>query len=614
MWTPQNLCEIIQQSQSNYSPLEHGDLLLQSNQSITYLGNEEEIPLVTGPDIRGLTLFSYKNEATVLSPLEGFNIPDSRLGGSFTEDTTFLSAINSNKSNSLMPQTSHFIRKNVLSIGDHLPTFSSAKSPAITYLCYNIIPTQILSPVSFTEAQSLLSNYVILTNSLSLSPLLVHCSPPSVGETFSLIGAHSTPNPDRKVDAYRTHGLIYKGIKSRHSLLKERDIVSFLTKECHIPIADNCQYRVTSKYDTVYFSNNYRVYITAEWSNPKCLLSTPPLDFLPSINFEITLTSKHSLQSLQFRELSFLKNLLSSNTSLVSIGSMECENIYDLSQNDGISKCLEQISSASPDATFIQQDCTETRPLLDCTEIIWCFVRQYCTTDLTPLANLLTSLIEGIIACEITPYFQPDNCSYLATLIRESSTNQDTTSFVQDISDTAKLNEIVTEIGILKLLGDYIYKLSVKSVLSGDNVTQKFHQFDVSKKLRFLTLLHTLCEIGIISESHLKLSGNEIKLFLCTLYDHFVNNISDFDINTTSRLTYHLKQRSASTQTLHDICSRVPCFLWHLETDQEKNKFSVSFVNRELFQSTGQVSQELLNPYYFYLQRITSCISRKSAS
>ena len=613
MWTPQNLCELIQQSQSNYFPLEHGDLLLQTNQSITYLGNEEEIPLLTGPDIRGVSLFSRKNELTSLSPLEGFNIPDSRLGASFVDDATFLSSVNSNNPNPLVPQTSHFIRKNVLSIGDYLATFSS-KLPTCSYRYYNIIPTQTLSPISFTDAQALLSNYAILTKSVSLSPLLVHCSPPSVGETFSLIGAHCAPHPDRKVDTYTTHGLIYKGIKSKQSLLKERDILNFIIKECHIPIQDGCKYKVTSKYDTVYFSNNYRVYITAEWNNPKCLLSTPPLDFLPSINFEINLTSKHSLQSLQFRELSFLKNLLSSNTSLVSLGSMDCENIYDLSENDGISKCLEQISSASPDATFIQQDSSETRPLLDCTEIIWSFVRQYCTTDLTPLANLLTSLIKGIIACEITPYFQPENSSYLATLIRESSNNKDTTFLIQEISDTAKLTEIATEIGTLKLLGDYIYKLSIKSVLSGDNINQKFQQFDVAKKIRFLTLLHTLCEIGIISEFHLKLSQNETKIFLCTLYGHFVDNISDFDINTTSRLTYHLKQRSASTQTLHDICSRVPCSLWHLEANQQKNTFSVSLVNRELFQSTGQVSEDLLNPYYIYLQRITSCVSRKSAS
>ena len=611
MWTPQDISNLMQHSQSNYLPLERGELLLQSNQSITYLGNEEEIPLITGPDIRGVSLFSYKNELTVLSPIEGFNIPDSRLGASFAEDITFISANNNNnKQNSL---TSHFIRKTVLSVGDHLPTFASAKPPTLSYLCYNIIPTQTLSAMPFTEAQVLLSNYVVLTNSQSLSPLLIHCLPPNAGESFSLIGAHSMPHPERTVDTFRTHGLISKGIKSKHSLSKERCINTFITKECHIPIEDNCKYRVISKYDTVYFSNNYRVYITAEWKAPKCLLSTPPLDFFPSINFEITLNSKHSLQSLQFRELSFLKSLLSSNTSLVSVGSVDSENILDLSQNDRISKCIDQIGSASPDATFIQQDGTEIRPLLDCTEIIWCFVRQHCTTDLAPLANLLTSLMDGIIACEITPYFQQDNYSHLATLIRDYSKNKDATSFIQNISDTAKLNEIATEIGILKLLSDYIYKLSIKSVLSAADVTRNFNQLDVAKKYKFLSLLHTLCEIGIICESHLKLSQSEAKIFLCTLYEHFAKNINDFDINTTSRLTYHLKQRSASTQTLHDICSRVPCFLWHLEADQERNKFSVSLVNRELFQSAGQISEDLLNPYYVYFQRITSCISRRSA-
>ena len=84
MWTPQSLWETIQQSQSIHSPTQQGELLVQTNASLTYLGNEEEIPLVIGPDIRGVTLFSSKSEAGKFpSPLEGFNIPDARLGQSF---------------------------------------------------------------------------------------------------------------------------------------------------------------------------------------------------------------------------------------------------------------------------------------------------------------------------------------------------------------------------------------------------------------------------------------------------------------------------------------------------------------------------------------------------
>ncbi|KAI6654997.1 hypothetical protein LOD99_2286 [Oopsacas minuta] len=607
MWTLQDLYETIQQSKSNNSPLQHGELLLQTNESLTYLGNEEEIPLIMGPDIEGVTLFSSKNDlGKMSSPLEGFNIPDSRLGGSFSQEATISSTQSPNIPNLLPKSQSHLIRKKVLFIGDHLP----AKLTSCSYQNYNVIPTQSLFPISFSTAQSLLNNYVIVTKSISLSPLLVHCSPPNVGESFSMVGSHCTPHPDMKLDIYRTFGLVYKGIRSKTNLLKELDIANFISKECLIPIETNCKFKVTSKYDTVYFSNNYRVYITAQWNNPKSLLSAPPLDFLPSINFEITLNNKHSLQTLQSRELSFLKNLIFSDKSV----SNNSEEICNFSVSDGISKCLEDINSASPDATFIQQNSNDTRPLLDCTEIIWTFVREYCTHEFSALANLLTSLIEGVVSCEITPYIQPENNSYLATLIRECSQSKDVTLLTQNISDTGKLTDIVIEIGILKLFGDYLVKLSSKSILSIDSMTQKLYQFDGTKKLKFLTLLHTLCEIGIISESHLKLSRNETRTFLSTLYDHFVNKFDDFDISATSRLTYHLKQRSSSIQTLKDICSRVPCSLWHLEANQEKEKFSVSFVNRELFQTTSPISEDLLNPYYFYMQRITSCVNRRSAT
>ena len=423
-----------------------------------------------------------------------------------------------------------------------------------------------------------------------------------------MIGFHCAPHPDRKLDVCSTFGLVYKGVRSKKNLVKERDITSFITKECQIPIKQNCNYKVSSKYDTVYFSNNYRVYITAEWKNPKSLLSPPPLDFLPSINFEINPSDKHSLLPFQLREVCFLKHLISSDDPLVN----NPEDICLVSVTEGISKCLEDISSASPDATFIQQDCNETRPLLDCTEIIWTFVCQYSTKDTSSLTNLLTAFFEGVVTHEITPYIQPENYSHLATIIREILVSKDLTILPQNIYDPKKLSEIAIEIGLLKLFGDYLYKLSNKSLLSIEGLNQKFNQFDSSKKIKFLTLLHMLCEIGIISQSHLKLSQSEIRTFLSALYEHFVNKLEEFDISTTSRLTYHLKQRCSSIQILHDICSRVPCSLWHLEADQEKNKSSVSFVNKELFQSTSPVSEDLLNPYYFYLQRITSCVSRKS--
>ena len=610
MWTPQSLWETIQQSQSIHSPIQQGELLVQTNASLTYLGNEEEIPLVIGPDIRGVTLFSSKGEVgKVPSPLEGFNIPDSKLGQSFSQDNTALSTLSPNNTSLLSSPHSHLIRKNVLSIGNHLPSLS-AKHSVCSFQNYNIIPTQSLFPVSYTTAQTILNNYVRATKSISMSPILIHCYPPNVGEAFGMIGFHCAPHPDRKLDICSTFGLVYKGVRSKKNLVKERDISNFITKECQIPIKPNCNYRVTSKYDTVYFSNNYRVYITAEWKNPKSLLSPPPLDFLPSINFEINPSDKHSLLPFQFRELCLLKHLISSDSLLAN----NPEDISLVSMSEGISKCLEEISSASPDATFIQQDSNETRPLLDCTEIIWTFVCQYSTKDISSLTNLLTALFEGVVTCEITPYIQPENNSHLATLIREISESKDLNILPQNIFDPKKLLEIVMEIGILKLFGDYLYKLSYKSLLVVDGFNQKFNQLDISKKIKFLTLLHMLCEIGIISQSHLKLSQPETRTFLSALYGHFVSKLEEFDISTTSRLTYHLKQRSSSIQILHDICSRVPCSLWHLEADQEKNRYSVSFVNREIFQSASPVSEDLLNPYYFYLQRITSCVSRKSAS
>ena len=610
MWTPQSLWETIQQSQSIHSPTQQGELLVQTNASLTYLGNEEEIPLVIGPDIRGVTLFSSQSEAGKLpSPLEGFNIPDARLGQSFSQDSTVLSVMSPNNISLPSSSHSHLIRKNVLSIGDQLPSLS-AKPSVCSFQNYNIIPTHSLFPVSYTTAQSILNNYVIATKSISMSPVLIHCSPPNAGEAFNMIGFHCTPHPDRKLDICSTFGLVYKGVRSKKNLAKERDITNFITKECQIPIKPSCNYKVTSKYDTVYFSNNYRVYITAEWKTPKSLLSPPPLDFLPSINFEINPSDKHSLLPFQLRELCFLKRLISSENPFEN----NPEEIHPDSVSEGISKCLEEIGSASPDATFIQQDCNETRPLLDCTEIIWTFVCQYSTKDTSSLTNLLTALSEGVVTCEITPYIQPENNSHLATLIREISESKDLNLFPQIIFDPKKLSELVVEIGIFKLFGDYLYKLSYKSLLSVEGLNQKIIHLDNPRKIKFLTLLHMLCEIGIISQSHLKLSQQETRTFLSALYAHFVNKLEEFDISTTSRLTYHLKQRSSSIQTLHDICSRVPCSLWHLEADQEKNRFSVSFVNRELFQSTSPVSEDLLNPYYFYLQRITSCVSRKSAT
>ena len=170
MWNPQSLWETIQQSQSNHSPIQQGDLLVQTNASLTYLGNEEEIPFVISPDIRGVTLFSSKSEVMKLpSPLEGFNIPDSRLGQSFSQDNTVLSTLSPNNVSLLSSPHSHLIRKNVLSVGDQLPSFS-AKHSVCSFQNYNIIPTQSIFPVSYTTAQGILNNYVIASKSISMSP------------------------------------------------------------------------------------------------------------------------------------------------------------------------------------------------------------------------------------------------------------------------------------------------------------------------------------------------------------------------------------------------------------------------------------------------------------
>ena len=620
MWNQQELCEAIQQSQSIHSLLSHGEAFLQTQQGVTYLGNEEEIPLIIGTDLRGITIFSSKNEPMIVSsPLEGFAIPDSRLGASFVEDTTILSSVIDNQTIlSLNAPRSHLIRKHVVSVGDHSQS-SSLKQLSSTFENYNIIATQSLLPILFSEAQNILSHYALITKSFPLPPILIQCSQPAVGESFSMIGAQCTPQPDRNLSSYTKFSLAYKGVRCKQNILKERDITNFIRKEWKIPIEENCKFTVTSKYDTVYFSNNYRVYITAKWSNPKSLLSAPLLDFFPSINFEINVTSKYSIQSVQYRELHYLKGLIFSNvSSLAQLSSTENEEVMlceDVTESDGISKCLEQISSASPDATFIQQDSSESRPLLDCTEIIWSFVKLYCVNDFTPFTKLLTSMVEGVIACEITPYFQPENKSYLSKLIKDCSGDKSLSKLEQDLSDPAKVIEIITEIGMLKLFADYVYKISSKCLLNLDNdINAKFLELeDHSRKFKFLHLLHTICEVGIIAESHLKLSPNEIRPFITSLYQHFIKNFEDFDITTTSRLTYHLKKRSSSNQTLHDICNRVPCSLWHLESTQQKSDFSVSFVNRELFQSINQSAEDLLNPYHIYIQQITSSISRRTA-